>query len=205
MSAKLILLKTGVANIFSVANILDYLGVSYQISDDAADVARAEKIILPGVGSYGKVMQQVRTRGLVEPLREAMTIQKKPLLGICVGMQILSQIGYEFGEHEGLGVLEGSVAKIEAPQGVRLPHVGWNELKFEKKSVLFRNIAPETCFYFLHSYAMKPESASDVICTTDYGVPVVAAVERENIFGVQFHPEKSQEGGITLIRNFVEA
>jgi len=203
--SKIILLDTGIGNIQSVANVLEYIGADFETSDSPVALSKASKIVFPGVGTYGNAMERIRKKDLYECLRKALLIDKKLCLGICVGMQVMSEVGYEFGEHQGLGVIPGVVKKIEVgEEKLRLPHVGWNNVSFKNDSPLFKKIPQDASFYFLHSYLFVPKEPGATSCTVNYGAKFTAAIERENIFGVQFHPEKSQEVGIQLIKNFVE-
>ncbi|MEW6055171.1 MAG: imidazole glycerol phosphate synthase subunit HisH [Bdellovibrionota bacterium] len=203
--SRIVLLDTGIGNIQSVANVLEYIGAHFWVSDKIEDLSKADKIIFPGVGTYGNAIKRMKEKGLFEPLKHAMNVDQKPSLGICVGMQVLSEIGYEFGEHQGLGIIPGSVKRLQtADRKLRLPHVGWNDVSLNKDSALFKDIEQGASFYFLHSYYFEPSDRSNISCTVDYGQRFTAAIERGNVFGVQFHPEKSQGPGIQLFKNFVE-
>jgi len=201
----MLLLDTGIGNIQSVANVLSFIGAPFEISATPESLERADKIVFPGVGTYGNAMEQIKKNGLQEPLRKALLIDRKLCLGICVGMQVMSELGTEFGSHPGLGVLPGVVKRIDVTgQKLNLPHIGWNDVQVKGEPKLFRNIPANASFYFIHSYHFVPSDRSIVSSTVQYGTEVVASVERDNLFGVQFHPEKSQEQGIRLLRNFVE-
>jgi len=202
--SRILLLDTGIGNIQSVANILEHIGADYFLADEPAALEKADKIIFPGVGTYGNAMENIRLRGLDVALKNELLQKRKPGLGICVGMQVLSTLGKEFGEHEGLGIVPGVVDKIPvAGKGLRLPHVGWNDVAFNKDCPLFFGVPAGASFYFLHSYYLTPDDPAHIVATVDYGEDLVAAVQRDNIFGVQFHPEKSQEAGILLMKNFL--
>lgn len=202
---KILLLDTGIGNIQSVANVLEHLGASFLISDDVTELRTADKIIFPGVGTYGNAVERITRKGLYEPIRGALLKEKKLCLGICVGMQVFSEFGHEFGNHKGLGVIPGVVKKIDTSgEKLQLPHVGWNDVEHSGTSALFKDIPQGTSFYFLHSFHFVPTDERRVSSRVRYGGNVVAAIESENVFGVQFHPEKSQGPGIQLIRNFVE-
>jgi glutamine amidotransferase len=192
----------GMGNLRSVLNALESIDAEARLVPDPGDLAAAEKIILPGVGAFGDGMRELRERGLVEPLRER-AADGCPLLGICLGMQLLADRSFEYGEHEGLGLIPGDVKLIETEPGLRIPHVGWNDLLVKGDGALFSGLGEDPIVYFVHSYEFVPADADAVIATTDYGREVVAGVGRDGVFGVQFHPEKSQRDGIQLLRNFV--
>ncbi len=162
-------------------------------------------IVLPGVGAYGDCMRGLQAiPGMVDALKLDTYTKRKPFLGICVGMQLLSTIGEEHGEHEGLGWIPGKVTKLTPEDDtLKIPHMGWNTLHFDQHHPLFKHVPEESHVYFVHSYHMLPENKDYMIATTDYGGTVTAAVARENIMGVQFHPEKSQQVGLQIIENFL--
>ena len=195
----------GVGNLFSLKSSLAAVGHSVLVTGDASDLRRAEKIILPGVGAFGDAVKKLRALGLDEVLREQARAGK-PLLGICLGMQLLFDKSYEYGEHAGLGLIQGSVRPLAEviPDTYKIPHIGWNALDFHgRSSPLFRYVREGECVYFVHSYyAADCEDA--VIATAEYGAPVTAAVQRENVYGCQFHPEKSGKVGLSILRAFCE-
>jgi glutamine amidotransferase len=176
------------------------------VTSDPAFVARAERIVLPGVGAFGDCMAGVRAiPGMIETLQDAVLKRGRPFLGICVGMQLLADVGREFGDHKGLGWIGGEVVRIApADASLKIPHMGWNELSFARAHPLLDGIAPGANVYFVHSYAFRAHEAKDVIATTDYGGAIPAMIGRDNIAGVQFHPEKSQSVGLKLIANFLK-
>lgn len=197
----------GVGNLFSLRSSLERIGEKAVITNDPAEMRRCEKIILPGVGAFGDAAEKLRKSGLDKAvLEEAAT--GKPLLGICVGMQLLFEKSYEYGEHEGLGLIAGSVKPI-APmigEGLKVPHIGWNGLIFPKgreKSRLYRHTDEGECVYFVHSYAAVG-CEETVTASVEYGAMLTASVERGNIYGVQFHPEKSGEVGLKILKAFCE-
>ncbi len=160
-------------------------------------------LVLPGVGSFGRAMRQLESLGLIDALRHQLCDLGKPFLGICVGMQILATRGNEFEECAGLNLVPGEVRLIPAAEaGLRLPHIGWNELRMEQASPLFEGLTDHPCFYFVHSYQLEAADPVAVTATCRYGSDIPAAVQRDNILGVQFHPEKSQQAGLRLLRNF---
>ena len=195
----------GVGNLFSLKSSLTAVGQDALVTGDAGELRRAEKIILPGVGAFGDAAEKLRGLGLDEVLREQ-ALAGKPLLGICLGMQLLLDKSYEYGEHAGLGLIPGNVRPLEGeiPDTYKIPHIGWNSLEFNgRSSPLFRHVREGECVYFVHSYyAADCEDA--VIATAEYGAPVTAAVQRENVYGCQFHPEKSGRVGLSILRAFCE-
>ena len=188
----------GVGNLKSVTNAMDYLGLKACITSDPNELERADAIILPGVGAFPDAADRLRASGLDQLLcREA---RRKPILGICLGMQLLFERGEEVRECEGFGLVSGSVRKIET--GLKLPHIGWNSLTFPNPSPLFAGLEEGSYVYFVHSFCGVASDPSQIIAQTDYGVPVVAAVNHGNVYGCQFHPEKSGEVGLQILRNF---
>lgn len=194
----------GVGNLLSVYNALDWIGAEAELCTDPARLADYERLILPGVGAFHMCMDSLEESGFHQPLEEAVFERRKPILGICVGMQIMATHGYEDGQHDGLGWFNADVIRLE-PDSVdmRVPQIGWNNVAFAPESPLFASIRPGSDFYFVHSYYMEPRSEEVVIARTDYGGAITAAVQQDNIFAVQFHPEKSQDNGLLLLENFV--
>lgn len=193
----------GLGNGRSVLNALDALGVPALLSLAPADFANATHIILPGVGAFGDCMKELHSRGLPPLLEQAVRKDKKPYLGICIGMQILGDRGEEGGEHAGLGWISGTVRRLSDTNGtLRIPHVGWNDALILKAKPLFNHIL-RPIFYFVHSYALYPSQPEEIAAETDYGGLFTASVAKNNIFGVQFHPEKSQRAGLDLLSNFM--
>ena len=175
------------------------------VTPDPAVIAQADRIVLPGVGAFGDCMAGLRAiPGMIEALRMAVLERGVPFLGICVGMQLLAGIGREFGDHAGLDWIAGDVARLTpSDPALKIPHMGWNELKVARPHPVLAGIAPGANVYFVHSYAMRPADPSHVLATTDYGGPFAAVVGRDNIVGTQFHPEKSQAVGLALLANFL--
>ena len=190
----------GVGNLMSVSNAMHYLGFETKITSDAKELELADSILLPGVGAFPDAADKLRGPGLDQVL--IAESQKKPILGICLGMQLLLERGEEVRPYEGLGFVKGSVRKINT--ALKLPHIGWNELHFQNDSPLFRGIDEGAYVYFVHSFCAVAEDESQVIARTDYGASVVAAVQSGNVFGTQFHPEKSGEIGLAMLKNFGE-
>ena len=175
------------------------------VTDKAEVAARAERIVLPGVGAFADCMNGLKAvPGMVEALTDAVRVRGVPFLGICVGMQLLASVGREFGDHAGLGWIEGEVVRMTpSDPECKIPHMGWNELQFTRPHPLFAGIAPGAHAYFVHSYVIRPRNASDTLATSDYSGVFTAAVGRGNIVGTQFHPEKSQAAGLALLGNFL--
>jgi len=183
------------------------LPLSIVVTDDAAAIRAAERIVLPGVGAFGDCRAGLMARsGLAEALTEAVIAGKTPFLGICVGMQLLASEGHEHGVHPGLGWIPGEVTRLAGGPGLKIPHMGWNDLTLSAAGAahpVFRGLPADAQVYFVHSYALIPANPADVLATTGYGGAVTAAVGRGNIIGTQFHPEKSQAVGLAVIRNFL--
>ena len=191
----------GVGNLFSLRSSFAAIGVEAFVSGDAGELAKADRLILPGVGAFGDAAEKLRATGLDAFVREQ-AAAGKPLMGICLGMQLLFEKSYEYGDHEGLGLLKGQVVGMSGrlPEGLKIPHMGWNALKLEKDAKLLEE---GSYVYFVHSF--YAENCEDSIAAvTDYGIPITAAVEKGNIFGCQFHPEKSGNVGLAILKAFCE-
>lgn len=194
----------GAGNLRSVLHALNHLEVeSVRVVQDARDLKGADKIILPGVGAFGAGMQKLRQQQLIQPIRNAV-FAGTPYLGICLGMQFLFERSDEMGDHEGLGILPGYVTRIPDNLGLKVPHMGWNNLQIHKPSSLLNGLKPDSYAYFVHSYYCVPAEASDVVATVDYGIPVTTVIQRDNIYGIQCHPEKSQRVGLQILTNFLK-
>lgn len=194
----------GIGNIQSVLNALDSLGHAAAVAESPADLAGAGRIILPGVGSFRRSAEQLRADGWKDALDELVLGRKVPVLGICLGMQLIAEWGDEHGGAEGLGWIEGRVQMIpRTTPDLRLPHVGWNDIEITRDIPLFKGLGAERSCYFVHSFQFVPARDEDRAAVTDYGGPVTAAVAKGNIFGVQFHPEKSHRVGLAILDNFV--
>ncbi len=195
----------GVGNLFSLKSSFAAIGAEAAVTGDAQAIRDAERIILPGVGAFGDAAEKLRESGLGAVVCEEAR-RGKPLLGICLGMQLLLEKSFEYGEHEGLALIPGTVRPIAdvIPPSLKIPHIGWNALCFtEHKSPLFRHIREGDCVYFVHSF-YAADCEDSVIATAEYGAPLTAAVQRGNIFGCQFHPEKSGRVGLNILRAFCE-
>ena len=195
-------------NISSVINSFSEVAkgkVNLEVTSDVSKIKSSDKIVLPGQGSFKSCVDSLNSiNGLVDTLKEFVIINNKPLLGICVGLQMFADIGYEEEETNGLGWISGKVSKINNQNGkFKLPHIGWNEIEIHKKSKIFKDIKNKSHMYFVHSYEFIPEDKSVISATTDYSSNIVCSVEKENIFGTQFHPEKSDKTGLNLIQNFL--
>ena len=191
-------------NLQSVLEAFERIGASVQVTTRPEDIEAAEAVILPGVGAFGDGMANLHKCGLVEPIRKLALKQRKPLLGICVGLQLLADEGEEYGVHQGLGLIRGRVVRLEPGEEYRVPNMGWCDVNILRRGVLFDNVEDGEAFYFAHSYHLLCTDFEDVSATLSYGGELVAAVERDNIFGVQFHPEKSQEAGLNVLASFIE-
>lgn len=194
----------GAGNLRSVLHALTYLGThNMRVVEDGRDLKSADKIILPGVGAFGAGMQELVKRDLAEPLIDAAR-KGTPILGICVGMQFLFERSDEMGDFEGLGIIPGYVTRFPKIADLKVPHMGWNQLRQCRECVLLDSIAAGSYGYFVHSYYCSPSRANDVVAQVDYGIPFTAIVQHENVYGVQFHPEKSQNMGLQLYTNFLK-
>ena len=196
-------------NISSVINSFTEVAkgkVNLEVTSDIKKIKASDKIVLPGQGSFKSCVDSLNSiNGLVDTLKEFAITKKKPLLGICVGLQMFADVGYEDTETKGLGWISGKVSKINNLNGkFKLPHIGWNEIEIRKKSKLFKDINNKSHMYFVHSYEFIPEDKSVISATTDYSSEIVCSVERENLFGTQFHPEKSDKTGLKIINNFIK-
>ena len=199
-----ILIDAGTGNLRSVQKALECVGANVVLTQDPEKVLSGKRVVLPGVGAFGDFMAGLQAKGLDHVLKETVG-RGTPLLGICVGMQALFEIGEEMGEHEGLGFLQGTVMKFADSLSIKIPHTGWNQLEVRKDALLFDQVKEGAYVYFNHSYYCQVENLHDVIAETDYGIRYACAVRHENIFGVQFHPEKSQAVGLQILKNFLEA
>lgn len=200
-----VIVDYGVGNLFSLKSSFAFIGEEVTVSGDPKVIGSAERLILPGVGAFADAADKLREQGLDKILIEQVS-SGTPLMGICLGMQMLFEKSLEYGEHKGLGLVGGSVRSIEEmiPSDLKIPHIGWNALHFTgKKHPIFRHIEDGDCVYFVHSYA-GVDCETDTIATTEYGAPLTAAVARGNVCGCQFHPEKSGKVGLAILRGFCE-
>jgi imidazole glycerol-phosphate synthase subunit HisH len=190
-------------NLRSVQKGFEKVGHQATITSDPAVLAAAEKIVLPGVGAFPDAMAELERRDLVGPIREAVAAGK-PFLGICLGLQLLFDVGYEGGQHPGLGILKGQVVRFEVPAEYKVPHMGWNQLSFRRRSPLVAGLDEGVHCYFVHSYYVVPADPSVIAIETSYPTPFCSAIWRDNLFATQFHPEKSQRDGLRMLKNFAE-
>ena len=205
MAETIAIVDYGIGNLCSVAGAVECLGFSPVITADKGALGAADKIILPGVGAFGDGMKKLHDRGLVEILDALVRGDRKPILGICLGCQLFARKSYEFGEHEGLGWVDAEVCRITpADPELRVPHVGWNDLIALREGILLQTLPQPATVYYVHSFQVVFRDPMPVTAVTEYGGSIVAAYESENIFATQFHPEKSQQHGLTILRNFLE-
>lgn len=196
------ILDYGCGNVGSVQNIISYLGYKVCVSNAPERIREASHLILPGVGAFGAAMSQIREAIPIPVLEEEVFGKKKPFLGICVGMQVLSELGHEHGRHAGLGWVPGEVVRIVS-NDLPLPHMGWNDIEVLTDTPLLKGLAENSNFYFVHSYAFVASDEKVVSSRVDYGTRFCSSIQKGNIFGVQFHPEKSQKAGQLLFQNFL--
>ena len=189
-------------NIKSVQKALDFLGERAVVTRDKSEILAAERVILPGVGSFGDAMAKLESFGLVSVIKEVAE-RKTPFLGICLGLQLLFEESEESPGVEGLGILPGKIVRIPKEEGLKIPQIGWNALKYPMEVRLFRNVPEGSYVYFVHSYYLQAQEKEIVKATVEYGVTVEASVEKDNIFACQFHPEKSSEVGLQILKNFL--
>lgn len=190
-------------NLRSVQKAVEKVGHEATITNDAAVLADAEKIILPGVGAFEDAIAHLKERSLIEPIHAAVD-SGKPFLGICLGLQLLFDVSYEHGEHRGLGIIPGEVRRFDLPPEYKVPHMGWNQLRYTRQPSIFSGIDDNTHFYFVHSYYVAPTDESVVSGVADYGGEFCAMIARDQLFATQFHPEKSQSAGLGVLKNFAE-
>lgn len=190
-------------NLRSVQKGFEKVGHQAVITSDPDQLRRATKVVLPGVGAFGDAMAELRRRDLVEPIREAVN-SGKPFLGICLGLQLLFETGYEGGRHEGLGILSGDVVRFDLPHDYKVPHMGWNQLRIKNPAPILKGLADGTHVYFVHSYYVKPSDPSVIATETDYGGSFCSMIWRDNLYATQFHPEKSQTDGLRILKHFAE-
>jgi glutamine amidotransferase len=193
----------GMANLRSVQKAFEQVGVGAQIISKPEDIGCAEKIVLPGVGAFADAIRTLRGQNLDQPILEHIR-RGKPFLGICLGLQMLVDVSFEDGEHQGLGVIKGKCVRfdVDSRLGLKVPHMGWNQLDARRASPLLRDLPPGCGVYFVHSYHVVPDDPSVIATMTDYGGPFVSSIWRENVLATQFHPEKSQKIGLQILANF---
>lgn len=192
----------GLGNLHSVQKAISFVGGNPEVTDDPETILRANKVVLPGVGAFADGMKGLASRNLDSVVKEV-AWQGRPLLGICLGMQLFFEDSEEQGFHQGLGLIKGTVSAFQHP-GIKVPQIGWNQLEISKPATLMQQIRQGSYVYFNHGYYCIPKDSSDILTTTKYGFPFASSIQRGNILGVQFHPEKSQKIGLKILRNFVE-
>lgn len=199
---KIGILDIGLGNLSSVFNAIYENGFDPKLVSESANLSELTHLILPGVGNFAAGMSSIRSSvGMASALQEFAS-SGRPMLGICLGMQLFATTGYEGGVTTGLGLIDGEIRRISESPGLRIPHVGWNEVVFQRNHPLFEGIKPERDFYFVHSYCFFPDNPDDILAVTDYGGQIVCAVAHDNLVGLQFHPEKSQGNGLKILENF---
>jgi glutamine amidotransferase len=199
----ILIVDYGMANLRSVQKAFERVGRAAEITGDPGRVARAAKLVLPGVGAFRDAIARLRESGLDEPI-VAHIKAGRPFLGICLGLQLLFTTSHEDGEYAGLNLFPGEVVRFPDVPGLKVPHMGWNQLRMRKPSPLFRDVPDGTSVYFVHSYYAAPRNPGLVATETDYPEPFASSIWHENVFATQFHPEKSQRAGLTMLRNFAE-
>ena len=192
----------GAGNLHSVKNALDFLGAENVVTPDPEVIKSANKVILPGVGAFGDALENLRSRGLEDVIKECIN-DKKPFLGICLGMQLLFSESEESPGVKGLDIFKGKIVKIPDGDGLKIPHMGWNDLKIVKDSKILGNLGDEPFVYFVHSYYLESEENSIISAFTEYGKRLDIAIEQDNVFATQFHPEKSGKTGLKILSNFI--
>lgn len=199
--AKILIVDYGMANLRSVQKAFENVGHQADISGDPHQVGEAAKLVLPGVGAFRDAIAQLRATGLDQPICDHVR-RGRPFLGICLGLQLLFSKGYEDGEHTGLNLFEGDVVRFPPLPGLKVPHMGWNQLRIRRPAPVLRDLPAEPSVYFVHSYYVRPKESEWVATETDYPEPFASSIWRENVFASQFHPEKSQKVGLAMLKNF---
>jgi len=193
----------GMGNLRSVSKALEAVGAKVEVTDDASKIENADALVLPGVGAFCHGMENLKKIEIIPSILKSVK-EGKPLLGICLGLQLLFTKSYEHGKHDGLGIIEGSVKKFDfTNKDLKIPHMGWNQISIKKQDNIFKDVPDNSYFYFVHSYYVEPEDKSRILASTKYGLKFTSAVIKNNIFGVQFHPEKSSDLGLKILENFV--
>lgn len=191
----------GAGNLQSVKKAFDFIGAESVITNDPKVILSADRILLPGVGSFGDAMDSMRKNGLVETVKEC-ALSGKPFLGICLGLQLLFEESEESPGVKGLGIFKGKIKKFSSDMGLKIPHIGWNSLEIKQKNTLFKDIPENSYVYFVHSYYLHAEDENEIATVTNYGIDFHSAVGKNNVFATQFHPEKSGDVGLQILRNF---
>ena len=194
----------GMGNLRSVQKAFEHLGVEAAITTNPSDLASADRVILPGVGAFRDAIAELKRLDFVPAIRDVVA-SGKPFLGICLGLQLLFDVSYEDGEHEGLGIVPGKVIRFAPQPDLKVPHMGWNSLTFQQEHPILKDVAPGSHVYFVHSYHVVPTDPSVIAATSDHGGPFVAMIAKGNLTATQFHPEKSQKVGLQLLKNFANS
>lgn len=206
MTIKVAIINYGIGNIRSLYNSLKKIEIEAEIITDPETIYKFDKVFLPGVGSYKDAIEKIKKIGWDKAIKNFSSNQNKSLFGICVGMQILSTYGYEHGISNGLDIIKGEILRMdEHGCGLKLPHIGWNNIKVLNKNLLTENLNNEDNFYFVNSYSFKAVNSNELIATTSYGIEFPSIINKQNVFGTQFHPEKSSKAGIQILKNFINA
>jgi len=203
MRIRINIIDYGVGNIRSISNAMQLLNCDVRLTSDIESITDCDALILPGVGSFGEAMKKLRERKLIEPIVTAVEDCSIPVLGICLGMQLLADSSEEGGNHKGLSLIPGVIRKIPPSEDLKLPHIGWNDIFVKYSQPILHNISNNSDFYFVHSYRFECDGLY-VSSITNYGVDIVSSVQKGHIFGIQFHPERSQRNGIFILQNFVK-
>jgi len=200
----IVVIDYGTGNLKSVANALKLFGEEVKISNKKEDIINSERIVLPGVGTFFEGMKNLRELDIIDTLNEEVIKKKKPFLGICLGMHLLATRGFEGGICNGLNWVPGEVKRFELKENLRIPHMGWNNISLKKESSLFENIPKNKDYYFVHCFHFIPDLKEYIVATCDYGIEFVSAIQKDNIFATQFHPEKSHQNGLRILKNFIK-
>ena len=204
MKPKIVIIDYGMGNLRNVQKAFEKVGVEARVTRNKQEIAKASAVVLPGVGAFRDCMENLQKYGLIEPVLRG--IEKgKPYLGICLGLQILFSVGEEFGTHRGLDVIKGRVVRFKPDPEYKVPHMGWNTVEILREAPALQGIQNGDFFYFVHSYYVVPEEKDSIATLTTYGAPFVSSIWKENVFAIQFHPEKSQQKGLRVLENFVKA
>lgn len=197
------IINYGMGNLASVKNAFDYLKIESEIINTPGELKSVDKIVLPGVGAFGRAMENLNSLGFTNEIKEFVVVNRKPILGICLGMQLLLDSSTEHGSFSGLGIVQGRVLFFgNEIVGMPIPHMGWNNVIYNQDSKLYKDIEPSPSYYFVHSYYCKLDNPGHVSATTEYGINFHSSIENEHIYGCQFHPEKSQKNGLAIFKNF---
>ncbi|MBS3157311.1 imidazole glycerol phosphate synthase subunit HisH [Candidatus Woesearchaeota archaeon] len=199
----IVIIDYGMGNLHSVLKAFRRIGADAIVSSKKEDIAKAEKLVLPGVGHFKRGMENLREMGLIGALNKKVIEEKTPILGICLGMQLFTKFSEE-GDAGGLGWIDAKTIKFNLGDKFRVPHMGWNNIKIEKDNKIFSNLNKEDYFYFVHSFHVNCKNKEDILSITEYGKKFISAIQKENIIGVQFHPEKSHDAGLEILKNFAE-